>query len=872
MNDYSQGQGMPRYPDQRDQRQPQSRRPQYRPQDFRGPSDRQRPNYGPQYAPQQAPGPRLQARQVPQPRQGNPNMRGPAGPPPQQQQQQRSQWPLVNDYEPPTEQRRAPPQRPPRPNQTPVVLPAARTMSNRGPPAAIPQYAQAASKTARVENHSPGVWTDDGYASASPTNPSRPLTGSSYASTSSSYSLPDDAPPMPQPPPAVIASQAQAQAQAQARARAPLGPPPSARRGPPSYYPQQNHIQVTPIVEETDSQRGSFRNAAGSRSSYASSNAIPIGVPDYYLNNRSEEHMPMEPPQAMQADYPRDESPSLVRHASLGKRSKPTLTTIKSAEPLRPGMLRAQSQSSIDDMYNEKSFEGENATVGRRGSSGVLGKEALYSGDRSSSESERSDYNRMVRSKDYLSEPMPPLDARAATTTSPASTADPRVESILGRLEKGGAIASENPSANPSSLAKRVGSRRPARLNVDAVKEAEQRGSLTSLPDLIKRATKLASNLDRGRTASRLGFNWMDNEKAAPNARENRRSGSLSDMLSAFPPPVLGTPGSGRGHGWPSPSRLRHHSALPSEDGGEAKNQRRCCGMRPWIFIVLLLLLLLLIAAAVIVPIVLIVLPREHSSASQLATCQKTLTCANGGINIVGSGGHCQCLCVNGFTGATCSTGSTSGCTTTAVNGNSDATVGDSLPRLLTGAQANFSIALDSQSILGLFSSSNLSCASENALVAFNGASEKRSLNVLDGWEIREATPVNRDLVASKTLEARAAVTSNGIVFATGSPTGSGTTPSSSSSSSSSSNSTTSDNSTLVADLDFARVAVLFVLQDSAQLNNAIEAQEALQSYFTSGDTSTGEAVNPSNITLQNGYTVNIERHTLVVPNGTTIG
>ncbi len=49
-------------------------------------------------------------------------------------------------------------------------------------------------------------------------------------------------------------------------------------------------------------------------------------------------------------------------------------------------------------------------------------------------------------------------------------------------------------------------SRRPPRLNIDAAKEAEARGSLTSLPDLIKRATRLASNLDRGKTASRVGM------------------------------------------------------------------------------------------------------------------------------------------------------------------------------------------------------------------------------------------------------------------------------------------------------------------------------------------------------------------------------
>jgi hypothetical protein len=40
---------------------------------------------------------------------------------------------------------------------------------------------------------------------------------------------------------------------------------------------------------------------------------------------------------------------------------------------------------------------------------------------------------------------------------------------------------------------------------MDAVRDAEARGSLTSLPDLIRRATRLAAMMDRGkRPASRL--------------------------------------------------------------------------------------------------------------------------------------------------------------------------------------------------------------------------------------------------------------------------------------------------------------------------------------------------------------------------------
>jgi hypothetical protein len=57
---------------------------------------------------------------------------------------------------------------------------------------------------------------------------------------------------------------------------------------------------------------------------------------------------------------------------------------------------------------------------------------------------------------------------------------------------------------------KRPGGKKPPRLNMNAVRDAEARGSLSSLSDLIRRATKLASNLDRGKTASRCDMLGAD--------------------------------------------------------------------------------------------------------------------------------------------------------------------------------------------------------------------------------------------------------------------------------------------------------------------------------------------------------------------------
>ncbi|KAK5104199.1 hypothetical protein LTS08_002085 [Lithohypha guttulata] len=62
--------------------------------------------------------------------------------------------------------------------------------------------------------------------------------------------------------------------------------------------------------------------------------------------------------------------------------------------------------------------------------------------------------------------------------------------------------------------------KRPPKLDINAVREAEKRGSMTSLSDLIRRATRLASNLDRGRTASSLGhLNMFGSTDQLPTTR-----------------------------------------------------------------------------------------------------------------------------------------------------------------------------------------------------------------------------------------------------------------------------------------------------------------------------------------------------------------
>jgi hypothetical protein len=285
--------------------------------------------------------------------------------------------------------------------------------------------------------------------------------------------------------------------------------------------------------------------------------------------------------------------------------------------------------------------------------------------------------------------------------------------------------------------------------------------------------------------------------------------------------------------------------------------------------------MIILIAAAVIVPIFLVVIPQQNgvhrsASASALAMCQKSLDCQNGGINILGSDGSCSCLCVNGFAGSECTQPSSASCTTTTVGDMNNITLGDSIPRLFTSSATNFSIPLNATNMLGLFASSKLTCTSENALVTFNGLSARSVLE--DASKLPPSATKVLVGRADSTSVAGAAVTSNGIVFASGSPSD---VPSSSSTPSFDTSMPSSSSSSLLSDsttLDFARIAVLFVFQQSGQLNNAIAAQENLQNYFTSGTTSTGQQIDVSSIDLGANFKANLKNHSVTLANGTVIG
>lgn len=758
-----------------------------------------------------------------------------------------------------------PPQRPPRPNYLPPILQSSSYRDNQPPPL---QY-----RKPQAQAQPPRNYWEDGYLDSS--SSSRPLTNStmSTGTGSSTGSIPDfpsiSAMPTYQPPP-----------------RRNLGPPPSARKGGSSYYSQTSF--VPPIPEEN----------SDTHSSYASSTVIPVswadGPPEYYMGAGIDEEEEEDAPGANSGrgssagDH--DDASGLVRKS--GNPRITSLDTVESGDESdrgSRGMQELDWQARQDERWRP-GFAGTADTdpIGRHNFRGNA-RLHPYSGYESDATFLDSPTGESPMPRALKTNNLPASNAYFGTPSSTGSPVDPKVDQILSHLEKGGALASSG-TASPSTAAPMTGkgTKRPPNLNLKATKEG--RDSATSLPELIRRATKLASNLDRGKTASRVGMLDMLNAKdkeSRERAGKGSRTGSISDILAAFPSPSPTTPTGQRPAGWLTPSPhgksnlSRAQTVNYGSSTGHRNKKRRCCGMPVWAFILLLIILLLLIAAAVIIPVTLIVLPRQHKNNSPtLASCQTSNSCGNGGINVV-IDKTCRCICANGYTGFTCNTAGDSSCTTTDVpiTGSTGAyknsTLGNSIPRLLTAAMSNYSIPITSYTLLSLFSVSNLSCSSENALVTFNSQSQRRDLDVsllfsetkshrprvLDLEEVI-APPTRTYHNPSHTLEARgAAQTSNNIIFAA--PTGDSPPTATSSAPAS-----TSDEKTITSTvLDFARTAILFIFQETSSLEITTAALTKLQATLINGKT-----FDASDTSAGGNITVDLSALTVGFGNGTLYG
>ncbi|KAK0661586.1 hypothetical protein QBC41DRAFT_330359 [Cercophora samala] len=598
------------------------------------------------------------------------------------------QWPLAGgpiiapstfDGEPyrPPPGRSQPPQRPPRPSRVPSILDGSKVQD----PTPVFQYRPRPGRESSGQELLPVPET--------PSSVSRASTQSSVGSIPD-FPIPAQIPPGPP------------------RRSVNLGPPPSARRGVSSFY--SNVSYVSPIPEESPRSR--------SHTSFASSAAIPDGwdtpspgpSPQYpeafYDDTILEEAGP----------FGDEEESRLVRNASVGKRAKPTLVgTVVGGNPEEQNQTRRPAPKPLQGGPFE---EGTGYVDYSSSSSTIPAAARLPIGSAVTRDS-------VINALSSASADDPSTTSqRQDNTPSPQETLEPRQYSRLSAI------------------------RRPPRLDMDAVRKAEARGSLTSLPELIRRATKLAASLEKGkRPASR--FDDLDySGSEGYGVRNEKHQSGLSDMLAAFPPPAQPGANSSRRsirnsirdhvQSWPLPMNMRSNNSSreanapdSDPDKSDKKQNRRCCGLPLWGFIVVMLVVLVILAAAVIIPIEFFVIRRQNNgndAQASIQQCQQQLICANGGTNVVNND-VCSCICTGGFTGFDCTTAPSPGCTTFSLSGSdnmSNVTVGDAIPRLLQQAQGNFSIPLDGGQVIAKLNAANMSCTATNALVTFDGSAVRQ--------------------------------------------------------------------------------------------------------------------------------------------------
>lgn len=620
-----------------------------------------------------------------------------------------------------------------------------------------------------------------------------------------------------------------------------------------------------------------------------------------------------------------DGTPQIVRQASLGKRAKPAMTTIKNPNN--------QLEQSIPENGFVPSQTSRSATMSALSAALAAGMSSQPIDARSGTPGSRS--FTPVRMPFDTSPPASPSADREflQTPKTPTTTVSSKFPT-----KAAGSVHSQkstNPLLGlgieqPSMSDKIPPSRRPPMLDMDAVREAENRGSTTSLADLIRRATKLAANLDRGKTASRLGM--LDMFGSTEKLGTNNRHSTMSDMISAFPAPAYGaTPTNKRDTAWPLGEKDAYASTTDLSKGPNRRRRRKCCGLSLPIFILAFIVVIVLVAAAVLIPIFLILVPRQHHKSTSSSDCATSNPCRNGGFGIV-SDNACVCVCSNGFTGSYCETSeSTGNCITVTLNDGSteyrNATMGRSIAPTFSDAQTRFGIPLNVSTILSLFSSNNLSCTVENSLLDFNssvlsqGRIRKRFI-MLPGFEPNQdgepQPPVIHGGPSPPQITKRAEAdcddmrlerrqtgvstgTVNGIVFQASSATAGpeetsppiGTDVSTVSSVSStttaedpsatagsdespsatttSSNGATSSSTVNDVELEFAKVVVLFVLQESRTVSVAVNAQQQMESFFSAqikGNSSTSVDVGSGDLNL----TANFDKLSITKGDGQVIG
>lgn len=238
-----------------------------------------------------------------------------------------------------------------------------------------------------------------------------------------------------------------------------LGPPPSSRRGASSYYSHNSF--VSPIPEENSRSQGSLASSAAipEPKSWHSVSPLssPIDTDAYYA-------------ESLKSNEEGDDESKLVRSASIGKKGKASLVNNKPVRSPSTGSIPIARPSPTPV---QRPFDSGTAYL-----------------DNSTSSSDSA----LPRKKKL---PPTPEGARNISEAGPSGIGAANAEGYMPSPRMG-----QSNQPGPSRLSN---IRRPPKLDMDAVRTMEARGSMTSLPDLIQRATRLVAMIDKGkRPASRL--------------------------------------------------------------------------------------------------------------------------------------------------------------------------------------------------------------------------------------------------------------------------------------------------------------------------------------------------------------------------------
>jgi hypothetical protein len=207
-------------------------------------------------------------------------------------------------------------------------------------------------------------------------------------------------------------------------------------------------------------------------------------------------------------------------------------------------------------------------------------------------------------------------------------------------------------------------------------------------------------------------------------------------------------------------------------------------------------------------------------------------------------------------------------------------TLGKNIPRLIEGSQKNFSIPLSGTAIMAKLNSQELSCIAQNSLVTFDGAATRKRGALLE-QDKREAHAASLVLRApeSATAIVVSSETANPtkLIVDEGSPENVPTTTGDATKSSSTAVPTQTQSPTHKFQitnevLDFARVAVLFVLQQQ-DVDSAQNAQSSIDKFFAKARKDDGVLVKDAeNVSIGDKKSVDLLRYKITIGSSTVGG